>query len=60
MEGIVTIMRVVMNDHLLQMLQLELETSKSVVMTVTVTKPIDRRRIGSESTTHVGPAVIGR
>ena len=38
MQGIVTIMRVIMNDRLLQMLQLKLE---GLVMTATVTKPID-------------------
>jgi len=38
MQGIVTIMRVIMNDHLLQMLQLKL---KGLMMTATVTKPID-------------------
>jgi len=42
MKGIVTMMRLIMNDHLLQMLQLKLEGFGNwVVMTATVTKPID-------------------
>lgn len=42
MKGIVTIMRVIMNDHLLQMLQLKLERLRNrLVMTATVTEPID-------------------
>lgn len=36
-KGIVTIMRVIMNDHLLQMLQLELEGLRNrLVMTATL------------------------
>lgn len=41
MKGIVTITRVIMNDHLLQMLQLKLEGLGNRLMTATVTKPID-------------------
>lgn len=45
MKGIVTIMRVIMNDHLLQMLQLKLERLENrLVMTATVTRPIDIER----------------